>query len=296
VPFADVDDLDKMRYLQGFVDANPDFTPLVRSHVQMPKQHLANSQVGVRMGSNLGVVEFSGSYYYGFHDIPIPKQVTSDQVAPLNDPDIKPPTGYYFEADADLVYPRMHVAGLDFATQLPFLGNMGMWGEAALIFPTAQHDFYVELPIPLDVTPDDDVANPVESFTGVIVKKKPFPKVTAGLDYTIGKHVYVQAQYLRGMINEFGAGNIGNYLVAGTDLIFFGRHIVVRFFTITSFPEPKRGEPASVVLAPDLILVPPWGYVTFELGGFAFIGRNDTYFGQPAVGSSIAYLKVAGRF
>ena len=43
-------------------------------------------------------------------------------------------------------------------------------------------------------------------------------------------------------------------------------------------------------------MVPPWGYATLELGGFAFIGRNDTKFGQTAVGSSIAYLKIAGSF
>ena len=51
-----------------------------------------------------------------------------------------------------------------------------------------------------------------------------------GFDYTFGKHVYVQAQYLRGFINEFGAGHIGNYVVGGTDLIFFGRKLVFRAF------------------------------------------------------------------
>jgi hypothetical protein len=215
---------------------------------------------------------------------------------PLDDENIRPVTGFYFESDADLVYPRMHVAGLDFATQIPFLGDMGLWAEGALFFPDQQHDFTIQLPIDLDVTPKDDMLNPVSEFTGVIVKKQPFLKATAGLDYTIGKHVYLQGQYVRGMINEFGAGNIGNYLVAGTDLIFFGRHLVFRFFTVTDFPEPKRDEPSSVVLAPDIIIVPPWGYVTIELGGFAFLGRNDSYFGQPATGSSMVYFKVAGRF
>jgi hypothetical protein len=97
------------------------------------------------------------------------------------------------------------------------------------------------------------------------------------------------------MIDDFGANNIGNYLVAGTDLVFFGRHLIFRLFAVTDFPR-NRSDRASLVLAPNIIMVPPWGYATLELGGFAFVGRNDTKFGQTAVGSSIAYLKIAGSF
>ena len=83
--------------------------------------------------------------------------------------------------------------------------------------------------------------------------------------------------------------------MACTDLVFIGRHLIFRFFTVTDFPK-NRSDKASLVLAPDIIMVPPWGYVTLELGGFAFLGRYDSKFGQAATGSSIAYLKVAGAF
>ncbi len=43
-------------------------------------------------------------------------------------------------------------------------------------------------------------------------------------------------------------------------------------------------------------MVPPWGFLTFELGGFAFIGGNQTKFGQPATGTSIVFLKAIGSF
>ncbi len=143
--------------------------------------------------------------------------------------------------------------------------------------------------------------------TGITVKAQPFIKATAGLDYTFGKHVYVQAQYLRGFINEFGAGHMGNYLVGGGDLIFFGRKLVFRVFGLVDFPSNNpsklrnaegtliRGGPSGV-LAPALLFAPPWGYVNFELGGFALFGANKTYFGQSAAGSSIAYFKVIGSF
>ena len=292
VNFADPVAADKLEFLQGFITANEQFNPRVTTKVEPPPRNITNGQAAFKIGSRLGPVDMSASYYYGFFDIPIPYETTSSQLGPLDEPAVD---GYWYQSDVTLVYPRMHVAGLDFAAQLPFLDDMGLWAEGALIIPTQQYDFHVELPINLDVTPGDGVANPIREFTGPIVRKQPFIKATVGADYTIGKHVYLQTQYLRGFIDDFGASNIGNYLMAGTDLVFFGRHLIFRFFTVTDFPE-DRSDRASVVLAPNIIMVPPWGYATLELGGFAFIGRQDTKFGQAAVGSSIAYLKIAGAF
>ena len=292
VNFAEQSDKDKLAFLQNFITANDQFNPRVTTQVERPPVNITNGQAAFKMGSRLGPVDMSASYYYGFFDIPIPYRTESTQLAALMDPAVD---GYWFQSDVTLVYPRMHVAGLDFAAQLPFLDDMGLWGEAALIIPTQEYNFQVDLPLNMDITPNDGVMNPVNTFSGPIVKKQPFIKATVGADYTIGKHVYVQAQYLRGMIDDFGANNIGNYLLAGTDLVFFGRHLIFRFFTLTDFPK-NRADAPSVVLAPNIIMVPPWGYATLELGGFAFLGRNDTKFGQTAVGSSIAYLKIAGSF
>ena len=292
VNFARQEDKDKLEFLQGYITANERFNPRVTTQVERPPVNITNGQAAFKLGSRLGPVDLSASYYYGFFDIPIPYETKSTQLAPFMD---DPVDGYWFQSDVTLVYPRMHVAGLDFAAQLPFLDDMGLWAEGALIIPTQEYAFNVELPLRLDVTPDDGVMNPVSSFSGPIVEKRPFIKATVGADYTIGKHIYIQAQYLRGMIDDFGANNIGNYLLAGTDLIFFGRHLIFRFFTLTDFRK-GRDDTSSVVLAPNIIMVPPWGYATLELGGFAFLGERTTKFGQAAVGSSIAYVKIAGAF
>lgn len=292
VNFTRQSDLDKLEFLQGFITANPRFNPRVTTRVEAPPVNIMNGQAAAKVGSRLGPVDMSASYYYGFFDIPIPYETTSTALAPLSQ---DPVDGYWFQSDVTLVYPRMHVAGLDFSAQLPFLGDMGLWGEGAVYFPTQDYDFRIEMPVILDVTPDDGMVNPITEFSGPVAAKRPFLKATVGADYTIAKHVYVQAQYLRGFIDDFGAGNIGNYLVAGTDLIFFGRHLIFRVFAVTDFPE-SRDDKASFVLAPNIIMVPPWGYATLELGGFAFFGRKDTKFGQAAVGSSIAYLKISGQF
>ena len=127
------------------------------------------------------------------------------------------------------------------------------------------------------------------------------------MDYTVGKRLYLQAQYIRGQLNEFGGGNLGDYLLAGGDLIFFDRHLVFRTFVMTDFPGPHRitkastGERAweedpSVVIAPNIIMVPPWGFLQFEVGGFGFVGSRNSYFGQPGTGTSIAFLRVSGQF
>jgi hypothetical protein len=188
----------------------------------------------------------------------------------------------------------MQVIGADFSAQLPFLANLGVWGEGGLFFPQA-HELYLEFPIPVDVTPDDGRVNLVTGLQGPTIRSTPFIKATAGIDYTFGKHVYVQAQYLRGFIDEFGAGHIGNYLVGGGDLIFFGRHLILRMFGVVDFPT-GRGDEGSYVLFPALSVVPPWGSVTFELGSFFLLGSNDTKFGQKAAGSSIVFFKVTGAF
>jgi hypothetical protein len=306
-PYASRTERDKITYLQeDWLPRNSKFVPEVYGHVLHPENAFRNGQVAFKLGSKLGEVDLSASYYYGRHDIPVPQTETTTMLAPL-DASPAPANGYYFRADIDLVYPKMQVIGLDFATQIPFLGNMGLWGEAALIIPRA-HTLTIDIPLPggLDVTPKDDTMVKETSIVGYSIKPTPFVKATVGFDYTFGKHVYVQAQYLRGFINEFGAGHIGNYVVGGTDLIFFGRKLVFRAFGVVDFPSnnPDKhltfdrksvGGPSGVI-APALLFAPPWGYVNFEVGGFALLGANKTAFGQAATGSSIAYFKVIGSF
>ncbi|MCB9703481.1 MAG: hypothetical protein H6711_16430 [Myxococcales bacterium] len=300
VPFASGADKAKIFYLQDdYLPANPKLLPNVVGHVIMPETTLANGQAAAKIGTRLADIDFSASYYYGRHDIPLPSEVKSTLVHPLNS-DEPPPDGYYLQSDAYLIYPKMQVIGLDFTTQVPFLGNMGLWGEMGVFIPKEER-LRIEMPAGLgvDVTPNDGMANPVMEVEGISVRKTPFIKATAGADYTIGKHVYVQAQYIRGFIDEFGADHVGNYLLAGTDVIFFGRALIFRTFGLVDFPgNNPKGAGSSGVIAPAILFQPPWGFLNFEIGSFAFLGQEGarTKFGQRAVGTSIAYLKVIGQF
>jgi hypothetical protein len=267
----------------------------------MPESILANGQAAAKIGTHLfGELDLSVSYYYGRHDIPLPVNVESAQIVESVDPlDYENPDevlvpGCCFVSDAFMIYPRMQVVGLDFSTQLGFLDNTGLWGEAGLFFPE-EHSLRIEFPIRVDVAPEGEGPELAWEMEGPTVRKTPFVKATAGLDYTFGKHVYVQGQYLRGFIDEFGVDHIGNYLVAGTDLIFFGRHLIVRLFGVVDFPTDSEDE-GSYVVFPAVLMTPPWGFVTFELGSFVLIGGKETKFGQPAAGTSIAFLKATGTF
>ncbi len=305
IPFAFLEDRQKIGFLQDvYLPLNPQLYPATFGTVLHPKAKGTNGQFAAKVGSNLGPVDFSASYYYGRHDVPFPIDVESSQLAALDE---EPVDGAWMRSDVTLVYPRMQVVGLDFSTQLPFLGNMGLWGEGALFIPQA-YDLRVEMPVPIDVTPDDGMANPVREIVAPAIRKNPYIKATAGLDYTFGKHVYVQAQYLRGFLNEFGADHIGDYVVAGTELVFFGRHLLLRCFGVVDFPTNNDpGEGTSGVIAPSIIGTLPWGYVSLEVGSFAFLQKDvelnngtsrfsRTFFGQPGVGSSIVYFKAIGKF
>lgn len=297
VPYASQADLDKIGALQNLLSISPGLVPTVTTHVKVPRARFSNGQSAIKLGTSLGGVDMSFSYFNGRHDIPTPILVQSGRKDPQEGPVTASECCY--TSHVTLIYPRMQVIGADFSTQLPFLDDMGLWGEGALFIPQAQ-ELQIEFPINVDVTPsgannDDGISNPVGQMVGSTIRSTPFIKATAGLDYSFGEHVYVQGQYLRGFIDEFGAGHIGNYVVGGADLIFFGRHLIFRMFGVADLPTGK-GDHTSYVVYPELILVPPWGSVTFEIGSFFLLGPNDTKFGQKATGSSIAFFKVAGKF
>lgn len=292
VPFARESDVAKIEELQDTLALDPRLVPTVVGNVRMPKRRFSDGQSAIKLGTSLGGIDASISYYNGRHDIPTPLRVDSSTKDPVEgDPD---EAECCYRSEVILNYPRMQVLGLDFATQLPFLGDLGLWGEGAMFFPTAQN-LFIEFPIPVDVSPDDDLANPVNNLTGPSITNRPYIKATVGFDYTFGKHVYVQAQYLRGFIDEFGADHIGNYVVGGTELVFFGRHLLFRAFGVIDFPTGPRDN-GSYVIYPELVLVPPWGSITFDIGSFFLLGADDTKFGQPAAGSSIVFTKVTGAF
>ncbi len=300
VYFARQQDLDDLAYVQDWLETRDAFVPQVFSTVQTPTPHLRNSQAAFKVASTLGDVDLSLSYYSGFHDIPLPTQATSETTLPEGVqigqlPEDERIKGCCFRSDVTLIYPKMHVVGADFATQIPWLNDMGLWVEAGMFIPKEEYRMRIEMPIGLQLP--SLMGETGDEVEGPTVLKRPFMKLTAGGDYTVGKHVLLLGQYIHGFIDEFGLGNMGDYALVGTQASFFGRHVIAQMFAVIDFPQiGEKVDQGSLVLAPELALTPPAGYITFKLGGFAMIGDQKSKFGQRATGSSIAYVKVQGRF
>jgi hypothetical protein len=305
IPFAlDVDQSDLL-FTQNFIDSSDRFIPAISSQVITPTPALKNGQGAFKIASKIGEFDFSASYFFGFHDIPLPYYASSRVTVPEGEQVSQQPevAECCFASTAYLRYPGMHVIGADMATQIPFLGHMGFWAEGAMFVPTRRHDMQIELPVALALPSADGLATTLE---GPTVLNKPFFKLTTGVDYTAGKHVLLLAQYMHGFIDEFGFGNIGDYVMGGTQLAFRGRHVIAQVFGVLQLPKKRdidesvaslwEGDKVSGVIAPELALVPKAGYLTFKLGAFALMGRHQSKFGQKATGSSIAYVKMQGRF
>lgn len=271
--------------LRGLVSDNL-YDPNVR--VEQPEFSLANSQIGFRVQARMGQTDFALAYYRGFDDIPVMTRADAEI-----DGD-----GVHIHSDVTLTYPRMHMLGFDINGQVSFLDNMGYWIEGAVMFPERVGLTFV-FPALQPILPE-----PTE-IVGTAVEGRPFLKLTLGLDYSFNEHVFLFAQYIRGMINEFGADSLSNILMVGLDLHFWSNRILLRIVGLVQMDwldEALRGEPydqwrdqLSGNLFP-MVQVNPWGVVEFDLGAIVPLGHRDSYFGQRATGATTVFLRARAGF
>ncbi len=239
--------------------------------VHRPELTLENAGVGVRTGWKLLGVDMSVSWFRGFDEVPRAEdvRVTGD-------------TSEIF-TEVNLTFPRMDVLGIDAATSLDFLDGLGLWAEVAVVF---HDDLYVTI----------DGREFAGNTNGEAFKNGPereheagqFVKATVGMDYTPAEWLYLNVQYLHGFVDEFGAKNLDDYLVAGMDFIMAHDTIRLRLFSIVNFQD------TSWVLFPQLI-AKPFSGGEFSLGAFLFgsqfYGDDETKFGSPVAGASTVFAK-----
>jgi len=212
LPFVD----DDLRWrVHAEREAGVDFGyPVVVENVvpNYPEPSVKNMQFGFRAGGWVGQQDLAFSYYKGFADIPV---AASTHTTQLNEEICRTNGSQCVDGlllnQTQLIYPRIQVAGLNVAGEIPVL-LFGYRLEAAMVFPQAQR---------ITLTNDELV------FLGgfytqeageydyglkggkkpLVLEKTPYPKWVAGLDYTIGSHLYVNGQWVHGMLDELGAGD-----------------------------------------------------------------------------------------
>lgn len=251
---------------QDVLETNNGWEFLLVPRVELPERTLRNSQYGVRLGARVADIDLHFSYYRGFFAFPRAEKIIADTTA-------LPRVG----VDIALTYPRMQVLGFDAATSLDFLGGLGLWTELAV---TLHDDLYrvVSTGPAIGVN-----AAEVEHAEGAFVK------AVVGVDYTFTEWLYVNVQYLHGFVDEFGARELGNYIVAGGDIKLDFDRFLIRFFNIFNLDD------GTYVLYPQVVFK-PWQGGELVIGSFiyssSFVGFDEsTKFNSRAAGSSSVFIQ-----
>lgn len=194
----------------------------------MPENTLQNMQWSARVGGTVLNQDIALSWYDGRFDFPVP--VANHTVAApgqeCNPADPEDCINGRLVTTPSVGFPRMQVLGFNATGEVDALGWMskkiapiGYRAEIAYIRPEAT---------PMAITNDElalgiytQPAGEYDYGLGKGVKPtsiqaSPFMKWTLGLDYSFGKHVYFNGQWVHGMPDEFGAGD---WLFEGTNTL-----------------------------------------------------------------------------
>ena len=257
--------VDQQQYLSGIgwtFDTHPE--------VNLPERNLSNVMVGARMSFTMLGMDLGFSYFNGFDDFPRGEKVESTV------------TGTHADSALSLTYPRVQVAGFDMATSLDWLGGLGLWAEVGWTF----HDDLYRIVYTGPAIGINEVEKEHE--------KGSFVKATVGMDYSPASWLYINVQYLRGFLDEFGSDNLQNYLVAGMDIKLARDVVLIRMFNIFNLDDQ------SFVLFPALILK-PWDSGEISMGSFLYSSSfpdsdPSRKFDSPAAGASNIFLKARASF
>lgn len=260
-------------------------TPEIR--VLNPEFTIANSQAALKTQfrfdlGDVGDLDFSFSYYYGRFSFPIAYTAVAD----LTDNPEGGLSAVNVRYVAEVMYPRMHVAGFDFSFSAVSDKVPGFFGELAVIFPE-------EVNFALFVL-SDGYRTDVE-MSNVNVPSTPFVKATVGLDYTFTQWLYVNVQYVRGFIDEFNDSyGLHNYVVPALELKFLDNELQFRIAAAWNVDD------LSAAMFPQMTWVAAPS-VELTLGVWAFLGDTKPHdaqsyagrykFGQKAAGRSVVYFR-----
>ncbi len=186
----------------------------------LPEVNMENIQWAYRLAGTVGEQDIALSYYYGRNDFPVPiaNHTRLDKTKRCDPEDETKCVDGLLKTDATLAYPKMHVYGLNAAGEIPLswikeeLHGIGYRLEAGVYVPDrvgvklTQDELDLAIPQPAgeyDYDNDGREGGPLPAS----VENVAFVKWVVGLDYTFGEHVYVNAQWVHGLVDEFGAGD-----------------------------------------------------------------------------------------
>lgn len=274
VPFVDEPSRLRLHSEREFAASIGQPTMLAAAQTRLPRARLANMPWALHFGGAIGEHDVGLSYYNGRSDVPQPVLSHTEQdTTSTCDPDNADHcVDGLLRTNVTLAFPRMQVLGLNVAGEAPL--RLGYRLEVGVYLPT---------PVRTKITSGDVTLLGLEQPAGeyayatpdglapLVVEDRAFAKWTVGLDYTVGPHLYVNAMWVHGLPDEYGAGDflhtgwsirsatatpgasllvcalgqngescideikrprLGDYLVLGTDFRFANNRALLRLFSV----------------------------------------------------------------
>jgi len=173
--------------------------------VEAPSSRLSESLGAIKVAGTVAGVDWSVSYTSGNDGIPFTRRVDLRTAGDGTDAD-----GY--DGVVTLGFTRVRTFGADFATEV---AGVGVWGEAALVFPRAEERV-------LTTT----VGSTTTEQRQAALDGRAFARSTVGRDYTFPGGWYANAQWAHGLFFEQGADALHDYFVGRVERSF--RHDEVK--------------------------------------------------------------------
>ncbi len=228
-----------------------------------------SSMAAVKIGGNLFNYDVSISYFYGRDDLPL-----------VNQAEITPAGLTSVNVNAEMIYPRMQVIGLDLAGAI---GKIGIWAEGAAFLPE-------EIEMLTDLS-----ALGMGVQSSIAVDNEPYFKYVVGGDYTFKNGIYINAQYLHGFIHERGEDNLEDYLMAGIEKKFFNDELKVMLGLGGEIRDFNAWEDNyAIMIFPELSYYPV-DNTEIILGAYLIDGKDTTNFGKANKNDEL-YLKFKYSF
>lgn len=276
-----------------FGTLNPCKMDFVNPEVRLvqPENNLENSQAAARMKLALGPVDLSLSYYYGRFGFPVAYTAVAF-VSPAE----QDPTRQEIQYVAEVMYPRMQVAGMDFSYSADWLFGIGFVGELAVIFPE-EVIFGVK-------AFQGSSTSPVVEMADTNVSSEPFVKWTLGMDYTFPFGLYFNGMVVHGFMDEFNDRyGLHDYVVAAVEKKFFEDELAIRLAGVWDMTQKSTG-----TFTPELTWI-VFPSAEIKLAGLWFFGdtavpdvdpdpnravslyEDKWKFGQKATGRNVVSLR-----
>ncbi len=226
----------------------------VTTNVSLPGLSIADSvTAGLKVKGNLLGYDLSVSYLYGRQSLPIVNSVVLSTPSPTSN------------VTAGLMFPREHVFGADLAGSI--LG-VGVWAEAAVFLPQK-------------VTLTTDLSGlGLGVIQSTALDSTPYVKYVIGGDYTFPGNVYLNGQFVHGLFQEAGAGNLEDYFCVNLEWRLFDEKLTLRPFSFLFEVKDWSDIPNNyAILASPSISLHPMDNAELVVGFHWIQAASSTVFG-----------------